>query len=330
MPLFLVLGPLFGFAALAAAFAHGHKSPAPAVAARSAPAALPLGPEHIELDRGMPAALVHPVLEALVQGGDPAALDALARQLGASYPLAAGELLARGAALRALPFPPDPSREASGSSASGGVQSAAAAPASSPDMGEAALILQAAMRALAQETDPVELEGFAESIRAKYPTAAVLLLGRARDLSAASAPPTAPPVPSPAGSLAADGAPPPGGAPPPAFSAATSDTSAAAASPPGRGALPPGFAPAAAAPPPTPATYAVQPGDTPGAIAAKLTADGKRWPELVAANPGKPTGSDGSFASLRPGETLTVPVSWGRLPAAQPHAGAPAANEARA
>ena len=58
-------------------------------------------------------------------------------------------------------------------------------------------------------------------------------------------------------------------------------------------------------------TYVVQEGDTPTTIAQKLAHDGKRWPELVALNPAKPKAANGSFASLRAGETLHVPSSWG-------------------
>jgi hypothetical protein len=51
---------------------------------------------------------------------------------------------------------------------------------------EAATVLQAAMRALVEELDPVVLEGFAESIRSPYGTAAALLLARAHALRMAA------------------------------------------------------------------------------------------------------------------------------------------------
>jgi hypothetical protein len=45
-------------------------------------------------------------------------------------------------------------------------------------------------------------------------------------------------------------------------------------------------------------------------IAERLVHDARRWPELTAANPDKPLAHDGTFATLRPGETLNVPASW--------------------
>ena len=144
-------------------------------------------------------------------------------------------------------------------------------------------LLEDAMRAYAQETDPVSLEGFAESIRAKYPTATVLLLGRAREIRAAQTAPSATAAPPQPGAIGAS-------------------------------------SPLAASPPAKPPTYVVQPGDTPTVIAERLAHDGKRWPELVAANPNKPTAPDGSFATLRPGESLSLPASWGAPPMPQAHA----------
>jgi nucleoid-associated protein YgaU len=179
-------------------------------------------------------------------------------------------------------------------------------------MGDAALILQAAMKAYAEESDPVSLEGFAESIRAKYPTAAILLVGRAHEFraaaQAASDAVNAPPAPAPAAS----------GSPP--LAAPAVSPALAAGEPPAAGGV--ASPPAAAAPPPIKvATYVVQAGDSPSAIAERFTRDGKRWPELVAANPGKPTAHDGSFASMRQGETLTLPPTWGSAPThAQPSA----------
>jgi nucleoid-associated protein YgaU len=57
-------------------------------------------------------------------------------------------------------------------------------------------------------------------------------------------------------------------------------------------------------------TYKVLPGDFPIKIAQKLTGNGNRWHELVAANPQKKTGADGNFVSLMPGEVLQLPASW--------------------
>jgi nucleoid-associated protein YgaU len=254
MPFLLIFGPIFGLAALVAIFSHGSKSP---VATKKGTGAPSSAQQQFELDPGMPEEVVHEVLTALVHGQPPAELDALSRQLAAKYPIAASELRAKMAGLMA---------------ASGAVSPAL-------DTGQAAVILQAAMKAYAQEQDPVELEGFAESIREKYPTATILLVGRARELRAAA-------------QQTSPGAVVPGASPAPLTSLAIPS-------------------PAATAPIPIkPATYVVQAGDTPSAIAEKLVRDGKRWPELVAANSGKPTMTDGNFVSLRPGETLTLPPSW--------------------
>jgi nucleoid-associated protein YgaU len=66
--------------------------------------------------------------------------------------------------------------------------------------------------------------------------------------------------------------------------------------------------------PPTQGSYKVLAGDFPIRIAKRLTGDGARWPELVAANPRKKTGADGNFASLQPGEVLHLPESWSPTP----------------
>jgi LysM repeat protein len=63
-------------------------------------------------------------------------------------------------------------------------------------------------------------------------------------------------------------------------------------------------------PQPVAVTYTVKSGDYAGAIAQKLTGNGGRWPELIAANPQKPRKSDGNFATLYPGEVLLLPASW--------------------
>jgi hypothetical protein len=61
--------------------------------------------------------------------------------------------------------------------------------------------------------------------------------------------------------------------------------------------------------------YTVKPNDNASKIAAAFTGDGSRWPELVAANPAKPTKPKGkpdagNFATLYSGEKLHVPMSW--------------------
>jgi len=277
MPVLLILGPFFGLAAIAVLVARGGKTKAIPEAKTATP---PQATKQFELDRGMPEAVVDPVLTALVHEENPAQLEALARELEVKYPIAASELRAKAAAIGAPPLSPGVRQRRGGSAG-------ASPPAASPDKGEVAVILQAAMTAYAQERDPVELEGFAESIRAQYPTATVLLLRRAQALRAA--------LPN-AGEVQVSLTPPP----------------------PGSLAVPP------SPPPPTKsATYAVHAGDTPSGIAERLTHDSKRWPELVTANPGKPTAADGTFVSLRPGETLDLPASWSAAPMARPLASAP-------
>jgi hypothetical protein len=66
----------------------------------------------------------------------------------------------------------------------------------------------------------------------------------------------------------------------------------------------------------------VKSGDSPSKIAAALVHNGSRWPELIAANPQKKRAKDGNFASLMPGEVLTLPPSWSASPAAAPQEGA--------
>ena len=65
-------------------------------------------------------------------------------------------------------------------------------------------------------------------------------------------------------------------------------------------------------------TYTVLPGDFPIKIAQKLTGNGNRWHELIAANPNKKTGADGNFVTLLPGDVLKLPASWSSAPAPAP------------
>jgi nucleoid-associated protein YgaU len=64
--------------------------------------------------------------------------------------------------------------------------------------------------------------------------------------------------------------------------------------------------------PPTGGTYVVKSGDFPIKIAQKLTGDGNRWKELIAANPSKKVAPNGTFAQLMPGEILNLPASWSK------------------
>lgn len=56
--------------------------------------------------------------------------------------------------------------------------------------------------------------------------------------------------------------------------------------------------------------YIVVSGDSSAKIAQALTGDASRNLELVAANPSKARGADGTFATLKPGEILNLPVAW--------------------
>lgn len=58
------------------------------------------------------------------------------------------------------------------------------------------------------------------------------------------------------------------------------------------------------------AIYVVESGDSPWKIAEKLTGSGNNWKQLIAANPGKKTASDGNFKTLFAGERLTLPAKW--------------------
>jgi hypothetical protein len=189
--LFIVLG--IAVVVIIAATGHQKHHEHPAQLHAADPATV------VELDRGMPPSVVNEVLTALGGETDPARLDALGNSLGQHYPLSASELQAKAMMLRArdgastaaappaasssalpAPAPEQPPGQPQGSEPS--------APAGGPAPREldAAAVLQAAMRALVDETDPVILDGFAESIRAPYPAAAEILSTRAQVLRASS------------------------------------------------------------------------------------------------------------------------------------------------
>jgi hypothetical protein len=144
----------------------------------------PPGARLVELDSDLPQSLVDQVLVALGHDEDPARLDALAQLLSGHYPLSTGELQRKAWALRAGAVQAAPAPALSAASSPLDLPAPATAP---PHDGSASLdaatVLQAAMRALAQETDPVVLIGFAESIRPRYPAAAEILAARALALS---------------------------------------------------------------------------------------------------------------------------------------------------
>ena len=133
-------------------------------------------------------------------------------------------------------------------------------------------VQKAVMGALTTESDPAKLEGFASAIQAQYPIASGLLKAKAEALRLMQATPLVPPF----NAIVAPPVPQP--APPPAMA--------------------------------TNGTYTVLSGDFPIKISQKLTGNGNRWHELIAANPQKKTGADGNFVTLLPGEVLKLPVSW--------------------
>ena len=142
-------------------------------------------------------------------------------------------------------------------------------------------VQKAVMGALTTESDPAKLEGFASAIQGQYPIASGLLKAKAEALRLMQNVPTVPPFTP----IVAPPSPQP--APSPAFA--------------------------------TNGTYTVLSGDFPIKIAQKLTGNGNRWHELIAANPQKKTGADGNFVTLLPGEILRLPASWpGAMPAPAP------------
>ncbi len=133
---------------------------------------------------------------------------------------------------------------------------------------------KAVMGALTTETDAAKLQGFASAIQAQYPIASGLLKAKAEALRLMQ-PPTTPAAPAP---------------------------------------LVVPSLPAIVPPISTSGTYTVLSGDFPIKIAQKLTGNGNRWHELIAANPNKKTGADGNFVTLLPGEVLKLPASWTSAP----------------
>jgi LysM repeat protein len=139
------------------------------------------------------------------------------------------------------------------------------------DAGMPPEVQKAVMGALTTESDPAKLEGFASAIQAQYPLASGLLKAKAEALRLMQSTPL-PPAPNPM-------------------------------------VVPPSPSPFPS-PIATSGTYTVLRGDFPIKIAQKLTGNGNRWHELIAANPAKKTGADGNFTTLLPGEVLKLPASW--------------------
>ena len=152
-----ILGPIFGIAALAILVAHAHKGygsaphPTPRRSRTRSTSSSITGCRRSSCTR---------YSRPWSTARSPAQLEALAHELGAKYPIAASELHAKAAALRetsseAVSPPPVAVGTPHGSPGRLGTPHERTSPtpaATSPDTGEAALILQAAMRAYAQET----------------------------------------------------------------------------------------------------------------------------------------------------------------------------------
>ncbi len=222
------------------------------------------------LDPSMPPALVAFVHNELANEGDPTKLLTLANTLAPQYPIAANLLTQRAAVLNVQPSQP--------------VTPIVPQPSPSPtpsapslnmpglDPGMPPDVAQAVMNELIGDNDPAKLQAFAQQIQGQYPLAANLLASKASTILALQQPPLPSPQPMP------------------------------------------GPQPAPIVPPDVPvltaSTYTVQDGDYPWKIATKMTGHGARWPELVAANPSKPRAKDGNFATLLPGEKLTLPSVW--------------------
>jgi len=158
-------------------------------------------------------------------------------------------------------------------------------------------VAQAVMTALATETDPAALRGFASSLMATFPVAAGVLLAKANAVGLAA--------PAATALLHL-----PSGAPPAAPAAVPVVHAAPAATSPGT--------PIHASPGTSGHTYRVVAGDSPSRIAKRLTGNDGRWRELVAANPQKAKQPNGNFKSLLPGEVLQLPASWSSPPQGAP------------
>ncbi len=345
--------------------------------------AAPPGSSILEIGQ-LPEPTRSQVLQQLATGSDPAAIEAFASQLAAISPAAASALRLRASLLRSVPTMPDvplpaaapdalppaaaavvPPFQAPQVPAPQAAQQAPPAAPTSPvpqaplglppglglDPGMPPEVAQAVMNALARETDPAKLRGFAASLAAHFPIAAALLTAKASTLGLLIPPASMPPP----------------GFVVPAFAPTTSGTyvvqsgdfpikiakklvhdearwpELVAANPtkkrapdgnfltllpgevlqlPASWGVPPAFeavslprvGPPMMMPPRIAGMYVVQSGDFPIKIAQKLVHDGHRWPELIAANPAKKKAPDGNFANLQPGEKLQLPASWQSAP----------------
>jgi hypothetical protein len=176
--------------------------PAPASLPASQP--IPTGSSILEIGQ-LPEPTRSQVLQQLATGNDPAALDAFANQLAAISPAAASALRLRASMLRSVPTMPtpaaptatEPTPDVPPPQSNPTAPPAPAAPAFPSglglDLGMPPDLAQAVMNALARETDPAKLRGFAASIAAQFPIASALLTAKANTLAM-----LVPPAPVPA------------------------------------------------------------------------------------------------------------------------------------
>ncbi len=259
---------------------------------------------------GIPEPTRSEVARQLMAQTDPNQLEEAARKIEGQFPIAAMALRARAALLRGVPVAPSPAPPQAPSPTPppnvfppipippSPQQPPAPQPPGVPapiippllggiDPGMPPEMQKAVVGALTTEGDPAKLEGFASAIQAQFPIAAGLLMAKAQALRLVRPPGVTPPAPVPV---------PPSPLPPVVPQ------------------LIPPIAPPIVPPAPvaTSGTYVVKAGDFPIKIAQKLTGDGNRWHELIAANPEKKTRPDGAFATLFPGEILKLPASWAK------------------
>ncbi|MEO6575000.1 MAG: hypothetical protein ABIP89_14240, partial [Polyangiaceae bacterium] len=187
-------------------------SPSPAAPAAQGSSLLEIGQ--------LPEPTRSQVLQQLATGTDPAALESLASQLDSRSPAASSALRLRASMLRSLPLPlpipvpaPVPVQPAPAQQATNVTPPQVAPPPPTPapptppaspspflagvslDPGMPPDLSRAVMTALAQETDPTKLRGFAASIAPQFPLAAALLTAKANTLAVFVGP--AAPAPTP-------------------------------------------------------------------------------------------------------------------------------------
>ena len=272
------------------------------------------------LDPGMPIEVQRAVVGALTTENDPAKLEGFASAIQAQYPIAAGLLMAKAQALRLSrpPAAPVPSAPAPAPASPAfpipppGVLPPTPAPVAT---GGTYTVLSGDFPIKIAKKLTGDPNRWHELIAAnpnkktgKDGNFVSLLPGEVLRLPLSWGAPAAPALPLPA-------SPPPSAAP--TLPGLPFPLPSGIPGIPGVPSIPgiPGVPAVFHPPSPAPASasadsYTVQGGDSPIKIAKKLTGDGNRWHELIAANPTKKTGKDGNFVSLLPGEILHLPAAW--------------------